>query len=41
LFEEWKNGIFDKATIENIGANKCTVLKVIVPPINEQEQIIK
>lgn len=41
LFEEWKNGIFDKATIENTGANKCAVLKVIVPPINEQEHIIK
>lgn len=40
LFEEWKNGIFDKATIENIGADKYAVLKVIVPPIAEQEQII-
>ncbi len=40
LFEEWKNGIFDKATIENIGADKYAVLKVIVPPIIEQEQII-
>ncbi len=40
LFEEWKNGIFDKATIENIGADKYAVLKVIVPPIVEQEQII-
>ncbi len=40
LFEEWKNGIFDKATIENIGADKYAVLKVIVPPIEEQEQII-
>lgn len=40
LFEEWKNGIFDKATIENIGADKYAVLKVIVPPIDEQEQII-
>lgn len=40
LFEEWKNRIFDKATIENIGADKYSVLKVIVPPINEQIQII-
>lgn len=40
LFEEWKNGIFDKATIENIGADKYAVLKVIVPPIEEQIQII-
>ena len=40
LFEEWKNGIFDKATIENIGADKYAVLKVIVPPIDEQKEII-
>jgi len=40
LFEEWKNRIFDKATIENIGADKYAVLKVIVPPIDEQIQII-
>ena len=39
LFEEWKNGIFDKATIENIGADKYAVLKVIVPPLVEQTQI--
>ena len=40
FFEEWKNGVFDKATIENIGADKYAVLKVIVPPIDEQNQII-
>lgn len=40
LFEEWKNGVFDKATIENIGADKYAILKVIVPPIDEQIQII-
>jgi type I restriction enzyme, S subunit len=40
LYEEWKNRIFDKATIENIGADKYAVLKVIVPPIDEQIQII-
>jgi len=40
LFEEWKNRIFDKATIENIGADKYAVLKVIVPPIDEQIQIV-
>lgn len=41
LFEEWKNRIFDKATIENIGADKYAVLKVIVPPIFEQGRIIE
>jgi len=40
LFEEWKNRIFDKATIENIGADKYSVLKIIVPPIEEQFEII-
>ena len=40
-FENWKNSIFNKATIENIGADKYCVLKVPVPPINEQQQIIQ
>ena len=40
LFGEWKNRIFDKATIENIGADKYSILKVIVPSIEEQTKII-
>lgn len=39
-FENWKNSIFNKATIENIGADKYSVLKIPVPPIQEQEQIV-
>jgi len=38
-FESWKNSIFNKATIENIGADKYSELKVTVPPLSEQEQI--
>ncbi|RLD57469.1 MAG: hypothetical protein DRJ01_13820 [Bacteroidetes bacterium] len=41
FFEAWKNQIFDKATIENIGADKYSVLKVIVPPVYEQKEIVK
>ncbi|MGI8893051.1 MAG: restriction endonuclease subunit S [Bacteroidia bacterium] len=39
-FENWKNSIFNKATIENIGADKYSVLKVPIPPVNEQKQIL-
>jgi len=41
FFEDWKNQIFDKATIENIGADKYSLLKVIVPSIPEQKGIVK
>lgn len=39
-FENWKNSIFNKATIENIGADKYSVLKIPIPPIEEQKQIV-
>lgn len=41
FFERWKNLIFNRATIENIGADKYAMLKVIVPPIGDQIEIIK
>ena len=41
FFEDWKNQIFNKATIENIGADKYSVLKVIVPKIADQLRIIE
>jgi len=41
LFNKWKGGIFNKATIENIGADKYSQLLVIVPPINEQVLILE
>lgn len=40
-FENWKNSIFNKATIENIGADKYSVLKIPIPSIKEQHQIIE
>nr|ELR5108855.1 restriction endonuclease subunit S [Providencia rettgeri] len=38
-FQAWKALIFNKATIENIGADKYSVLPVIVPEIEEQNEI--
>lgn len=40
IYEQWKNFIFNKATIENIGADKYAQLPVILPPLCEQKQII-
>jgi len=40
LFNKWKDSIFIKATIENIGADKYSQLFVIVPPIKEQKEIL-
>lgn len=41
LFDNWKSAIFSKATIENIGADKYSGLLVVVPPINEQKEILE
>ena len=41
LFNKWKDSIFIKATIENIGADKYSVLPVIFPSIIEQFQILE
>lgn len=38
-YECWKNLILNKATIENIGADKYSQLTVTTPPISEQNQI--
>lgn len=40
IYENWKNQIFIQATIQNISANKYSILEVTVPPISEQYQII-
>lgn len=40
IYENWKNQIFIQATIQNISANKYSILEVTVPPISEQHQII-
>jgi type I restriction enzyme S subunit len=40
-YENWKNSIFIKATIENISADKYANLLVTLPPINEQKRILE
>lgn len=40
LFNKWKEGIFIKATIENIGADKYSQLQVIIPPVTQQKEIL-
>jgi len=40
-YENWKNSIFIKATIENISADKYANLLVPLPPISEQKGIIE
>ena len=40
IYENWKNQIFIQATIQNISANKYSILEITVPPISEQHQII-
>lgn len=41
IFDNWKEGIFNKATIENIGADKYSQLSIIIPPIEEQLEILE
>lgn len=41
LFYLWKDFIFNKATIENIGADKYAQLPVIIPPLEEQTKILE
>lgn len=41
IFDNWKEGIFNKATIENIGADKYSQLSVIIPPVKEQFEILE
>jgi type I restriction enzyme S subunit len=38
-FNSWKDSIFNKATIENIGADKYAELFIPLPPLAEQESI--
>lgn len=39
-FNQWKESIFIKATIENIGADKYSQLEIPLPPLQEQEEIV-
>jgi type I restriction enzyme S subunit len=40
-YENWKNSIFIQATIQNIGADKYDLLQIPIPPIPEQQYIIR
>ena len=40
-YENWKNSVFVQATIQNIGADKYSLLPIIIPPIEEQRVIIE
>lgn len=41
VYENWKNYIFNKATIQNIGADKYSTLVVPFPSIEEQKRILE
>lgn len=40
IYNKWEKSIFIQATIPNIGADKYANLTVLLPPINEQHEII-
>lgn len=40
FYEEWKNSIFIQATIQNIGADKYSLLPIPTPSIHEQQEIV-
>ncbi len=40
IYDKWKGFIFNKATIENIGADKYCDLPIILPPLSEQTAIV-
>lgn len=40
LYEEWKKQIFIQATIQNIGADRYSLLPVIIPTLDEQKEIV-
>lgn len=39
VYQNWKNSIFIQSTIQNIGADKYSVMSIIVPPLSEQQAI--
>lgn len=39
-YENWKNSVFIQATIQNIGADKYSILPTPVPPIEMQSKIV-
>lgn len=40
-YSNWKDSINIQATIQNIGADKYSVLSIPVPPLREQEEIVE
>ena len=40
VYENWKDSIFNQATIQNIGADKYSILTLPVPFIDEQKKIV-
>lgn len=38
-YQNWKNSIFIQSTIQNIGADKYSVMPIIVPSLSEQQSI--
>lgn len=41
FYNYWKDSIFNKATIQNIGADKYALLYIPIPPLKEQKEIVK
>jgi type I restriction enzyme, S subunit len=39
-YENWKNSIFNQATIQNIGADKYSILPIPLPSRSEQQKIV-
>lgn len=39
-YENWKSSIFNQATIQNIGADKYSILELPTPPSQEQQSIV-
>ena len=39
-YDTWKNSVFAQATIQNIGADKYSMLPIPIPPLTEQHQIV-
>ena len=39
VYQNWKNSIFIQSTIQNIGADKYSVMPIIIPPLSEQQSI--
>lgn len=40
IYERWKNSVFIQATIQNIGANKFSMLPIVICSIDEQSKIV-